>query len=397
MPRSEARAFIIIPFTLLAMGLVELSSISQFYFERQLAWAFFSVSVFALFALVSLKFWKALGIPLYLASLLFLALALAIGGPGPRRWLQFGSTRFQPSELAKLGYILVAARILSNRRKSQIALLLQLGFLALIPFLLTIAEPDLATSVTFLWIYVVLLFLFDISPFYLAFLLMPPLAVITSFSPILFLLLFVGALLYSRYIKAGLAYTVSLLTLILFLGFSTPLIWKKALKPYQRERVIAFLAPEKYRTGSGWQILQARIALGSGGLRGKGYGRGTQKGLSFLPAAHTDFIFSSFGEEFGFVGSFLVFILFSGLIYTILRSSFKMRDRFRRALGIGIGAYFTYHFLANIGTNLGFFPVAGVPLPFMTYGGSHLTVEAALLGLLIRALREESSSYRILE
>jgi len=397
MQKSETRVFIIIPFALLAMGLVELSSISQVYFERQLAWAFFSASVFALFSLVPLKFWKAFGIPIYLASIFFLALAMAMGGPGPKRWLQFGSTRFQPSELAKLGYILVAARVLSNRRKSQIALLLQLGLLALIPFLLTIAEPDLATSVTFLWIYVLLLYLFDISPFYLAFLVMPPLAVMTSFSPILFLLLFVGALLYSRYIRAGLIYTVSLLTLILLLGFSTPLIWKKALKPYQRERIIAFLAPEKYRTGSGWQVLQARIALGSGGFGGKGYGRGTQKGLSFLPAAHTDFIFSSFGEEFGFAGSLLVFLLYGGLIYTTLRSSFKMRDRFRRALGFGTGAYFTYHFLANIGTNLGLFPVAGVPLPFMTYGGSHLTVEAALLGLIIRTLKEESSSYRILE
>ncbi len=396
MKNLEVRLLIIIPAVLLFLGLVELSSISKVYFERELAWALLSLGIFVAFTLIPLKFWRALALPIYIASLLLLVLTLFKGGPGPRRWLTFGGMRFQPSELAKLAYILMAAKIIAGRRRGQFPLILQLGTLAVLPFMLTVIEPDLATSVTFLWIYISLLYLFEVSSRYLLFLILPPLAVITSFSPVLFLILFVGAFLYSRYIKSSIAYSISLLGLLLTIGLTTPIIWNKALKDYQRQRVIAFLAPEKYKTGAGWQVVQAKIALGSGGLLGKGYGKGTQKGLAFLPAAHTDFIFSSFGEEFGFLGSLIVFALVAVFLVVVMNAASKMRDRYRRALGFGILAYFVYHFLANIGTNLGLFPVAGVPLPFMTYGGSHLIVEMSFLGLLIRSLKEEKESYRFL-
>ena len=147
--------------------------------------------------------------------------------------------------------------------------------------------------------------------------------------------------------------------------------------------------------GSGWQTIQARIALGSGGLFGKGYKPGSQKGLAYLPAAHTDFIFSSVGEEFGLVATLGILILQGFIIGIFLGQSKKTRDGYYRVIGFGIASHFFYHTAANLATNVGLFPVAGIPLPFVSYGGSHLIMGFVLLGLGLRAFKDDRREQRI--
>jgi len=217
-----------------------------------------------------------------------------------------------------------------------------------------------------------------------------PLSIITSFSPLLFLILFIVTAIGLYSLGKGWNFIVPLLLYVLFLGFFTPILWKRGLKDYQRERIVAFLSPEKYRESAGWQTLQARIALGSGGFTGKGFKRGTQKGLEFLPEAHTDFIFSSFGEEFGFIGTFLILITLALFTGSIFKQAIWVRDEFSKLVSIGIGSVFLYHILVNIGGNLGLVPITGIPLPFLSYGGSHLISEYISLGILARIRYEET-------
>jgi len=182
-----------------------------------------------------------------------------------------------------------------------------------------------------------------------------------------------------------------LLSISILVGFSTPILWQKVLKPYQRERILGFVYPEKYRHGSAWQTRQAKIALGSGGIFGKGYKKGTQKGLAFLPAAHTDFIFASIGEEFGFAGCFAIILGFFSLITAVLRRSQRVKEKGNRLLAQGIALSLAFSVLVNLGSNLGIFPVGGMPLPFISYGGSHLFFEFVSLGMVLSILREEST------
>jgi rod shape determining protein RodA len=162
----------------------------------------------------------------------------------------------------------------------------------------------------------------------------------------------------------------------------TPLIWGD-LKPYQQKRIVFFLEPGRDHLGSGWQVIQSKIARGSGGLGGKGYLAGTQKALEFLPARHTDFIFSVVGEELGFVGAAVVLFLFAVLIIRALAIGQKCKSQFASTVCVGIAAYLFLQVLVNTGMTMGMAPVTGIPLPFISYGGSSLVVSCFLIGFLL--------------
>jgi len=379
----------LIPIILVGISVLELSSINRFYSSRQLLWTAFGLFLLALNYFIPSKFYNVLSPFFFVISILLLVIVLGLPSNGPKRWIHLGSFYFQPSELAKLAYIFFIARWISKNPRLSEKRVIALFIFTFIPFSLVLIEPDLATSVSFIFLFTVISFLAGADLKILNYIILSPAAAIFSFKSWAFMIFLIALILYLRLMKMSVPYTLIFIVYIIFVGLFSPYIWFKVLKPYQRARIVAFLEPEKYKTGPAWQILQGEIALGSGGLTGKGLRKGTQKGLSFLPAAHTDFIFSSIGEELGFVTT--SFILAALFIFSILifYVGYRDKDIFRKIVAIGISAYFVYHTVLNIATNLGMFPVSGIPLPFLTYGGSHLLVEFLMLGIVIRILREQ--------
>ncbi len=388
---KNLRVAIWIAVLLSLLSLLELSSISHGYFVRQAAYLGVALAAFVITSRIPVRFWKFWAPVLYIVSLLFLVGVLFLGGTGAKRWLTLGPVHLQPSELAKFSWILLIPRI--YERYGETPQILTAGIVTAVPMLLVLIEPDLATSVTFFVMFVMVSAVLGRNRVLLLYLTLVPLAIIFSFSPVLFLLfigLSVGIVLWMR-LRAGVALT--LVFTLITVGLLSPVVVNKGLKPYQRQRIVAFLNPEKYRTGPGWQTLQARIALGSGGILGKGYKKGTQKGLAFLPEAHTDFIFSSFGEEFGLVGTLVVIGGFLILLFHLFGFAESLEFRYHRGVAVGVAAYFLYQSVTNLATNVGLFPVAGIPLPFMTYGGSHLLAEYLMLGILVAIQRREAESH----
>jgi rod shape determining protein RodA len=282
--------------------------------------------------------------PLYWASIGLLIVVLLFGRPisGSQRWLTLGFLSFQPSELVKIALILALAKYFFNneinRRYGFRDLYLPLG-MALLPALLIIKEPDLGTAL--------LMLLISLSIF-----------------------LFLG---------------VAWKTLFVSLGgmiLSLPLLWF-VLKDYQKKRILIFFQPESDPLGAGYHILQSKIAVGSGGFWGKGFLKGTQGQLRFLPEQHTDFAFSVLAEEWGLIGSLAVVTLFLLLILWALNIARQSKDRFGMVIALGICAVFFWQSLINMGMVVGLVPVVGVPLPFISYGGSSIISNLIGIGLLL--------------
>ncbi len=211
-----------------------------------------------------------------------------------------------------------------------------------------------------------------------------PFLALTLWIPVLFWVVLVLGVLGILRFRYGTAYLLTFTLIATLAGLLTPLLWNRMLKPYQRDRIVQFLGHQRDPLGSEWQTRQAEIALGSGGILGKGYGRGTQKNLQFLPAAHTDFVLSSFAEEWGFLGVTVFLLLSFALVGMLWLAAEDCPLPGDQLLLRGTALLFALHFLLNTGMNLRVFPVAGLPMPLMTYGGSHLLWEFGLLGMATR-------------
>ena len=278
---------------------------------------------------------------IYAASILALVAVLVSGHSisGARRWLKIGPLTFQVSELAKLVIIVVVAAYLANKREKSVTWkdLVTLGVLAGLPAALVAVEPDLGTALTFFPIVAGGLFLAGIR---------------------------------GRQVLALLLFGIMIL----------PAGWH-FLKPYQRERVMTFVHPSEDTQGSGYQASQARIAIGSGGFWGKGIGNGSQTRLGFIPVSHADFIFASFAEERGFVGTLLVFLLYLALLLRLLDGAQTAGDRAGAFLLVGFASVLFFQVAVNIGMMIGFLPITGIPLPLMSQGGSSTLTTFVGLGL----------------
>lgn len=278
----------------------------------------------------------------YFLALAGLAAVLLVGTTryGGKRWLGFGSMQFQVSEFVKTAIILLVARYLVELKTERVEGrdLLKLGGLVFIPMLMVMKQPDLGTSLTYL--------------------------------PILGVGVVLAGLRW-QYIAAG----AVVLVLILPLG------WRFALKDYQKARLVTFLDPEADPRGRGYQVIQSKIAVGAGGMWGRGVTKGTQTQLRFLPVPHTDFIFSAFAEEHGFVGVVVMLGLYFLLLMQIVQNAQMAPDRGGMYICMGVCAALLFHILVNIGMVVGRMPVTGIPLPLMSYGGSSLLSIFLMLGL----------------
>ena len=283
-------------------------------------------------ALVDPKVWYALAYPIYGFGVLLLFAVAAIGHRtlGAQRWLDIGPLRLQPSEIIKVALVLALARFYHGLPQDRARLswwLLAPAALILVPAALVARQPDLGTAV---------------------------LIVATGG------LMMILAGLSLRLVAAGLV----------AVGAALPMLFAFILKPYQKARLLTFLNPEADKSGAGYHIIQSKIALGSGGLLGKGFGLGTQSQLNFLPEKSTDFIFSSMAEEFGFVGCAVVLALYAAVIFISLRTASIAHSHFARMAASGVTATFAVCVLINGAMVMGLAPVVGVPMPLLSYGGT---------------------------
>ena len=260
---------------------------------------------------------------------------------GARRWIKMPGFHFQPSEWVKLILILAVARYFAEMRQKELSWsdFIKAGLIVGFPMILVLVQPDLGTSLTYL--------------------------------PIAVMGLFLGGL----RAKQGLA-------VLLLAGLTLPVGWH-VLKPYQRDRLTSFMNPEADKQGSGYQVIQSQIAVGSGGIWGKGTAKGSQTHLAYLPVPQTDFIFAAFSEEHGFVGALGVLLLYFIVLMRLTQNAQTAPDRAGTFIVMGVVAVLSFHILVNVGMVVGFMPVTGIPLPLMSYGGSSVLFIFMALGLVM--------------
>jgi rod shape determining protein RodA len=352
---------------------------------RQLAWAAIALAVGWAVATVHYRAYDTLAVPLYALSLVLLVLVLLFGtsAMGAQRWLVLGPLRFQPSELAKVATVLLLARLFDREKLDLRRFTHWFPPLVwmLLPFALVAKEPDLGTSLTFPVILVVMYFWAGMPLRQLALGLSP------VFNAALFFL--TGTVWWSAGMVVALLAVVRprwttllvVLALNVGVGLALPHVWNH-LHDYQKRRIETFLNPGSDPHRAGYQVIQSRIAIGSGGLGGTGYLRGTQKGLAFLPMRHTDFVFSVVGEEFGLWGTTAVVLLFALLILRGFRLALVARSGFASLLAVGVVAALFYHVMVNVLMTIGWAPVTGLPLPLISYGGTALVANGIQIGLL---------------
>lgn len=318
----------------------------DYYFTRQIIWIFLAFVLFFVFSSIDWRFLKSGGLLLVLliASLVPLVFLHFFGAStrGASRWLSFSSFSITPADPIKLLLILILAKYFSRRHVeiANIKHILVSATYTVIPAALVFLQPDFGSAIIIFSIWLGMVMVSGISRRHL-------------------LLLFLVAVL---------IFSVS---------------WFFILKPYQKNRILTFLDPLKDPRGAGYNALQSVIAVGSGQILGKGIGYGTQSRLEFLPEHQTDFIFAAFAEEWGLIGVAIIFIFFAIVMWRILKNAFNGQSNFERLFGIGLAIFLVVQSAIHIGMNIGLLPVTGVPLPFMSYGGSDLLTVFAGLGILM--------------
>ncbi len=359
---------------------------SNGYFTKQLLWAISGFAVMTITIFLPIKIISRFSYLFYGLSLILLILVLFIGnvGQGAERWLVIGPIRIQPSELAKLATLLVVGKFLSSKYAdvNKFKYLTIVLALIIIPFLLIARQPDLGTALVFLAIIIPILFWAGMNWFYLFVIVSLILTMILSFNLWAFmaLMLLIVLILYLSQRKFIIA--VSIFFLTIGVGIVTPTIWNQ-LHPYQQKRILTFINPEQDPRGAGYQIIQSQVAIGSGGIWGKGYLKGSQTHLRFLPAQHTDFIFSVVGEEFGFMGIAVILLLYLILLLRLVFIAASIRHQFGSLVVIGISTIISFHIIINVGMTIGLAPVTGLPLPFLSYGGSFLLANLLMIGIVL--------------
>ncbi|NIP44845.1 MAG: rod shape-determining protein RodA, partial [candidate division Zixibacteria bacterium] len=355
---------------------------------KQMIWIVISLTVFFVIVILPLRMHEALSYVYYFLLIVLLVALMFYGrqGGGSQRWFDLGFFHFQPSELGKVAVLFVLARYLSYSTKSSqhFRRLFFSALLVFIPTALVLQQPDLGTSLVYLTMMLAVLFFSGLPTVYLLLILAPAFSMITSFHPLSYVVLFALLIVILIILRPRAVMASAIVVINLVFGIITPFLWNR-LAEYQQLRIKVFLNLEDDRLGAGYQIIQSKIAIGSGGLFGKGFLAGTQTNLNYLPVRHTDFVFSVMGEEFGFVGAVLIIILLGAIIFLGLRTAMRVRNKFASYVCIGAITILFFQTAVNIGMTLGLMPVTGLPLHFVSYGGSSMILSWLLLGLLVNA------------
>lgn len=314
-------------------------------YVSQVYWIVVGSLLAILVAAIDYRHFERLAYFMYAGGVLALLFVLLLGGEirGSARWIQVGSFTFQPSEFMKLLVVLVVAKYLDNDPKTEARTLFDLavpGVLTIVPVVLVMLQPDLGTSMIYT--------------------------------------LTAASILSMTRIRRR-----SLFVLLSTAGTAAWLVWKYAMLDYQKARITSFLNPEDDPTGAAWHALQSRTAIGNGGFAGEGFMRGTQNQFNFLPDQHSDFPFSVFAEDFGFIGAVGLMAVYCFLCVWAIHVASQAKDRFGAALAVGVGAMVFWHTVFNVGMAIGLLPVVGITLPLFSYGGSSVVTTLVGLGLLM--------------
>lgn len=329
-------------------GLVTMSSFhaGDSYFVRQGVWIIIALAVYFFASRLEYRFLRStrivVSVYMFLLSILTLLFILGHISKGAQSWFSFGGISFQPSDLMKLALIILLAKYFSRRHVeiSNIRHIIISGMYAFIPFILIVLQPDFGSAMV------------------------------------------IGAIWFGMVLISGISkrhlFAVLAIGLISFL-----IAWKFVFKPYQKARIMNFVYPLQDIRGTGYNAYQSTIAVGSGGLFGKGIGYGTQSRLNFLPEYKTDFIFAAYAEEWGFIGAMFLLLFYFIILYKLSKFALVAETNFEALFTYGVMVWFCTHIAVSVGMNIGIMPVTGIPLPLMSYGGSHLVAEALALGMCV--------------
>jgi rod shape determining protein RodA len=342
---------LILELVLLCVGMLNLSSATAVEDKSMGLWKNQAISV-GLGAVITLilyfphySFLSRLAYLVYMGNVGLLLAVLAFGRSslGAKRWISLGGFSLQPSELMKLSMVIFLAKFFENKNTTsglKLSDLIIPTLFVLIPVGLIIIQPDLGTAMIILLVYGSMLLFLKLNP-------------------------------------------KLLLGLIIAATIALPVVYNYGLKPYQRQRIVTFIDPMSDPKGAGYNSIQSMIAVGSGQLWGKGYKKGTQAHLNFLPEHHTDFIFSVFSEEWGFIGCSVLLLIYALFLMSGLSVAYQSNDKFASLLAFGIISIFFWHVFVNMGMVMGMLPIVGVPLPFMSYGGSALLTAMSGVAILV--------------
>lgn len=355
-----------------------------------------SIVAFMAASRISVLWFEWAAMPAYVLATAVLAVTLFIGtgsgtAAGTKSFIAVGGFQFQPAEAAKIATVLALAKLLAAREEPPRYLrdLLVPATLVGLPLGLVVLQPDLGTALAFVGIFFAVLFWAGTSWPLLLFAASPGLALVLSFD-LLVWSVYIVAVATGLYLYRYRLYLVESVTVILAnvaAGAAALPLWK-SLADYQRNRILVFLDPALDPRGAGYQLVQSKVAVGSGGLFGKGFTAGSQKRLNFLPEQHTDFVFSVVGEEFGFVGTVMLLFLFGVLFFRMIGMAEISKSPFAGLFIFGtFGAWLT-HVFVNVGMTLGLVPVTGIPLPFISYGGSFLVMSWFAGGIVAKLASE---------
>jgi len=395
--KIQIRWSVVLPaliFTLI--GLISLSSTSDLNnlslsstFYKQCIWFLIGIIAFCFSQFVRLQFLYDCSYIFYFFLIFLIGLTMfAPEIKGAKSWIVFGPIYFQPSELGKIFYVSCMARFFSdNYSKNDFSIyLFFILLLAIIPPLLIMQQPDLGTAIAYLSVILPILYWSNARLYVIFFIISPIFSIFATYQLWVFylwMLLFLIVVVISRpkIFIAGFNFLLNISCAI-----SAPFIWNNFLEPHQQKRVMTFLNPMLDPLGSGYQVIQSMISIGSGGFWGKGLGEGTQTSLKFLPVADSDFIISVTAEEMGFKAIFLIVLFISIFIYWSVNYSYKIENRYVSTLIIGYTTLIYAHMIINLGMISGLLPVTGLPAPFISYGGSFFLTCSIILGIINNAI-----------
>jgi rod shape determining protein RodA len=382
---------------LFSAGQTDVATSANGVWEKQLIWIVIAFLAGSVTYRISPRVLEWAAPPLYAIGLLLLLITLVVGtgagtAAGTKSWLAIGGVRIgQPVELAKLATILMLARWLAARRAAPQTMrdLIPACIIAGVPFLLVLKQPDLGSAIVFAGILFALLFWAGTKPWLLFLLASPVLSLLLAFQEWTWGIWFAVLLFLLYYWRPYVLEAIAVAAANLAMGFIAMPIWR-SLATYQQNRLLTFLNPSLDPQGANYQAIQSKVAIGSGGWLGTGWLEGPQKRLVFLPAQHTDFVFSVVGEELGFVGVLVALLLFMYLLGRLIRVSRRATDPFSSLVVFGVAGLILTHVFENVGMTVTLMPITGIPLPFFSYGGSFLVACCLALGVVLRVGKEAS-------
>ena len=360
---------------------------------KQLIWILICLIIFFIIQIIEYRFIFDLAVPLYFLSIILLVLVLLFGQEvkSSVSWFNFFGLKFQPSEFAKFSTALILAKVFdsSNLKVDSVKSLIKVSTLILIPFILILFQGDTGTALVYFSFFLVLLreglslkFFFIALSFVVIFMMGIILekTILYTIFTILFLII-VGLSIkdFKRIINSSIFFVLVILVIN-----GQDFLMNNVLKPHQKKRIESLINPNADPLGAGWNVTQSKIAIGSGSFLGKGYMEGSQTSFNSVPFQSTDFIFSVIGEEFGYLGSMIFIILYFIFLYRVLILAENQKDKFARVFGYSVFSIIFFHFFVNISMTLGLFPVVGIPLPFVSYGGSSLLSFSLLIFIFLK-------------